>query len=99
MHAIVTGIPYLLNQAIRETESFIDTRGDGLAGESGMYSVRGLNGVWLHAWNADNHQMTWGVLREACLALFDYMQRNDDFGTVGFEVYDGDHQVGEGMIG
>lgn len=98
MAAVVTDVPRLLRQAIQETESFIDTRGDGLSGQSGVCSLRGANSRRLLAWNADNHQMTWGVLREACLALFDYMLRNNNFGSARFEIYDGNHQVGKGLI-
>lgn len=98
MVAVAVGVPYLLNQAIQETGSIIRTHGDGLAGGNGLYSVRGSNGLDLFAWDADNHQLTWGVLREACMALFDYMRRNDDFGSARFEVYDGNHKVAEGMI-
>lgn len=40
MTATVAGVPYVLNQAIHETESFIGTRGDGLVGRDGLYSVQ-----------------------------------------------------------
>lgn len=53
----------------------------------------------LHAWNAENHQFTWGVLGAALKALWDYMYTNGKFGAADFEVSDGANMVGLGFIG
>lgn len=97
MTAAALGVPYILSQAIHEITLVIASHGDGLTTD-GMYQLEGLDRLMLLAWNADNHQLTWGVLRQAFYALFDYMERNDNFGAARFDIYDGNHQVGEGMI-
>ena len=56
-------------------------------------------GVEFHAWNTNNRQQTYGVLRAAVEALRDFMGEK---GVVGanFYVYDGvGTEVGAGTIG
>ena len=49
-------------------------------------------------WNADNHQMSFGVLRAAVGALQDYMRREGRWGMVKFWVFDGGREVGAGEL-
>lgn len=82
---------------IRET---IRSKGDGpvLRGAFGMTRY----GLTLVATNANNHQLTRGVLEAALTAVWQYMrQRQYQFGgqgTITFKIYDGIHQVGTGLI-
>ena len=92
-------VPFLLRDAIDYSTYFIDSFGDGPISPGGWYNAEGMNNLWLHTWNANNHQTTWGVLKAACSALLDYMTANNDYGSATFEIYDGANQVGEGTIG
>lgn len=48
--------------------------------------------------NANNHQLTWGVMGAALTALYDEMERLV-IGSVGlFTIVDGDTEVGTGTI-
>ena len=49
-------------------------------------------------WNANNHQLTYGVAGAAIAALRDYMVQEDVSGTLSFDIWDGDNQVGAGLI-
>lgn len=49
--------------------------------------------------NSNNHQLTWGVLGTALVAIGDYFELNGGWGAVEFAVWDGDYEVGRGRIG
>ena len=49
--------------------------------------------------NSNNHQLTWGVLGTALVAIGDYFEENGGWGAVEFAVWDGDNEVGVGRIG
>lgn len=53
--------------------------------------------VVLQVTNANNHQVTYGVLSSALAGLQDYMW-NCGYGGVQFKLYDGSNQVGQGSI-
>lgn len=48
--------------------------------------------------NANNHQCTYGVMRAAVEALYDYMKTEHEYGTVNFDIWDGENQVGQGVV-
>lgn len=48
--------------------------------------------------NANNHQCTYGVMRAAVAALYDYMLTENEYGTVTFDIWDGENQVGQGFV-
>ena len=48
--------------------------------------------------NANNHQMTWGVLKSALAALDDFINSNGGFVSASFDIFDGQNQVGTGKI-
>lgn len=54
--------------------------------------------VVLRIMNANNHQITWGVMASAIYALADWMHTEGIFGGGTFEIYDGQYQVGVGRI-
>lgn len=67
--------------------------------------LRGGDYVWgleqdynIRVGNANNHQCTYGVMRAAVAALYDYMLAENDFGTVKFDIWDGENQVGQGIV-
>lgn len=53
--------------------------------------------VWIT--NSNNHQVTWGVLGTALVAIGDYFEKHLGWGTVEFVVWDGDNEVAVGRIG
>lgn len=59
-------------------------------------------GLQLHFENANNHQLTWGVVGSATFALWGYVNwLTSTWGAVGaitFEVFDGLAQVGTGQL-
>ena len=64
-----------------------------------MCHAVGENGIAIDVKNANNHQVTRGVLLSALDVLTDYMSVKDAWGEVTFEIYDGKHQVGVATIG
>lgn len=73
----------------------ITLEGDGLVPE-GAFEWRSY-GFSLRTWNANNHQTTWKVLGTAAFALMDYMSKSG-WATARFDIYDGAHQVGSGVV-
>lgn len=53
---------------------------------------------YVMARNANNHQMTYGVLGKALHVLADWMSASGD-ALVRYEVWDGDNLVGKGLVG
>ncbi|MCJ1303986.1 hypothetical protein MMC08_006797 [Hypocenomyce scalaris] len=49
-------------------------------------------------WNANNHQLTYGVAGAAIAALRDYMMQEDVCGSLSFDIWDGANQVGAGLV-
>lgn len=89
----------LLDQAITYVQNYISTNQDGLIGSSG-YRRLGGDAITLSAYDANNHQLTWGVLGAALQAVRDFMsQSGNSFGMVYFAIFDGENQTGEGRIG
>ena len=78
----------------------IQDRGDGFV-DGGVYTWGPLRSGALTASfiNADNHQLTYGVVRSAVAALRDYMAREGEYGLMMFDIWDGDNQVGTGLLG
>lgn len=77
--------------------SYVSKLGDGpLSG--GHFGWVGDNGLVLNAWGANNHQTTYGVLGAAIKALSGYFDAHG-YGRATFLIYDGQNQVGEGIVG
>ena len=63
-------------------------------------SLPGLDaGLAIHVWNANNHQVSWGVLGAALEALWDFMGSGGRWGEVEFRILDGGVEVGVGVLG
>lgn len=70
------------------------------AGEAaGPSTGAGSGPLELHAWNENNHQMTWGVLGSAIQAVQDCMLNIEEWGTATFSIWDGQNEVGFGVLG
>lgn len=82
-----------LHAAWDSARTHIAAAGDGVLASNGFYSVVGDGGLRLSAWNANNHQLTWGVFGAALLALMDYMRTEQWYGSVSFDIYDGLNMV------
>ena len=57
----------------------------------------GVGGIHVTVWDANNHQVTYGVLGGVFVALEGVMGR-DGYGEANFQIYDGNNWVGSGMI-
>ncbi|KAI4121510.1 MAG: hypothetical protein LQ347_006834 [Umbilicaria vellea] len=55
-------------------------------------------GIYMTLKNANNHQLTYGVVQAAVSALSDFLNRNGGFKTVDFQIIDGKNLVGTGQI-
>lgn len=74
----------------------IRQNGDSLL-PGGYFNWMGINGIALEAMNANNHQLTWGVLAAAIVAMKKYMESNG-YRQANFDIYDGINMVGKGLI-
>ena len=87
----------MLNLASKYVLDYMQLLGDGVI-PGGMVKWVGEDDLLLFVKNAANHQVTWGVLGAALMALSDYMSKFG-YGLVSFAIFDGDSQVGQGTIG
>ena len=71
---------------------------DGPISGGSFNQLSTASGLALQAWNANNHQVTYGVLGAAFSALMDYMN-SVGWGSCTFLIWDGGNQVGAGQIG
>ncbi|MCJ1305323.1 hypothetical protein MMC08_008137 [Hypocenomyce scalaris] len=98
-----TPLLHLLGEVSTAIAAQIQAHGDSLITE-GVFSflgpaADGSAACALHVWNANNHQISWGVLLAATRALWDYMYNTGSFGGADFEIFDGGNQVGLGVVG
>lgn len=91
-------LEHLLTACLNIVEHQLETRGDGLLNNGVFDYISDATGLTLQAWNADNHQTTWGVLGAAITAVLDCMATNG-FGGASFHIYDGENLVGIGRVG
>ena len=89
-------VPSTINIAHGIISNYIRVAGDGPIA-NGRYNMVGLGGVQVMAWNADNHQLTWGVLSAALAAVLDFMRVFGN-GAATFNILDGAHMVGQGTV-
>lgn len=76
---------------------YIELLNDGVI-PGGIIRWVGEDDLLLTVKNAENHQVTWGVLGAALIALGDYMSKFG-YGAATFAIFDGGSQVGQGTIG
>lgn len=87
----------LLELAMHTINFHLDIYGDGNLPGGSFDRESHMTGLTLRAWNANNHQTTWGVLGAAVTAMLEGMGR-DGWGWGTFGIYDGGTQVGSGII-
>ena len=87
----------MLDQAYQNIIQTIANNHDGIIGTQGFRWL-GAQATTLVAQDANNHQLTWGVLGAALSAVKDFMNSNGEWGTVTFDIFDGDNQTGQGSI-
>ena len=98
-HAANAGVSTFLNACLNAVQRDIDHGNTGPIPSNGWYGPLGRNALSMVVWNQDNHQTTYEVLRSAIEELIAWMSSNDHtFGTAGFTIWDGEHQVGHGAI-
>ena len=71
--------------------------GDGLI-PAGTWQFQ-LDGLQFVVDNANNHQVSWGVLASAVWGVREFMLSMGIAGVVAFSVYDGVNLVGQGRVG
>lgn len=78
-------------------EQWIPARGDTVV-YGGVFAHQFPNcGLQFRFQNANNHQLTFGVINAALVALTDWMEQHE-IATCTFDVFDGKNQVGEGVF-
>lgn len=82
--------------AINEVQEQMQRLGDGLLA-GGVYT-HSFDMVSLRIVNANNHQLTRGVMLSAITALRTCLQTYNVWGTAQFGVFHGSHRVGSGTM-
>lgn len=86
--------------AHNEALGWVSEHGDGVVAHG--YVAYEEHGLELYYENANNHQLTWGVVGSASFALMDYVYWLATtwavLGAVNFMVFDGAVQVGKGWM-
>ena len=88
---------HMLVDAALDQLSTFEREGDGLV-TNGAYDRAGSNNIALHIWNANNHQLTRGVLAAALDALADFVDTYWS-GALQFYIWDGGNEVAQGLLG
>lgn len=86
-----------LAEAYEIVNDQLERHGDGVMPAGTFDRFPSDDGLLVSVWNANNHQTTWGVLLSALEALGDWMEQYE-YGSVIFQIYDGQNQVGRGSI-
>lgn len=90
-------VPDMLVACFTEIMTHIVVFGDSVV-SNGVFSWTAGN-LAIHVWNANNHQITWGVLGAAVHALEDFMFHTQHWGGASFDIYDGQNMVARGLLG
>lgn len=86
----------LLDTAWVTAMTRINNQGDNVI-DHGIFELIGPTGLLLRVSNSNNHQITYGVMGAACMALVQYMTTTA-FGAATFHIFDGVTEVGKGEI-
>lgn len=77
---------------------YIRNGGDRVMSSAVPTTFQTQEGMVMNVANANNHQMTWGVLKSAMVVLDDFIKENGGFASATFDIFDGKNQVGTGKI-
>ncbi|KAA6413970.1 MAG: hypothetical protein FRX48_02332 [Lasallia pustulata] len=97
----VQEIVNLLRYTIREVKQQIVQHGDRVIPATDLVTLGSamvVQGVHMTLSNADNHQLTYGVVQSAAVAMVQYFTVRGGYQTVDFSIIDGKNRVGSGMI-
>lgn len=97
----VQEIVNLLRYTIREVKQQIVQHGDRVIPATDLVTLGSamvVQGVHMTLSNADNHQLTYGVVQSAAVAMVQYFTVRGGYQTVDFSIIDGKNHVGSGMI-
>lgn len=99
---VVTGLAQsvvldTLAEVFEIVQQQLEAHGDGVIPARTFDRFPSDEGMLVSIMNANNHQVTWGVLQAAIEALGDFMEQYG-YGSVIFQIYDGPNQVGRGSI-
>lgn len=90
----------MLNNAFNSIYAHLMTDGDGLVAGGYWHFVQQITtyNVGVVVMNANNHQITWGVMGAAMQGLSGYMRTGQMYGAATFDVWDGVNQVATGVV-
>ena len=88
----------LISSAMEEITATVKQLTEDMPIVGGVFT-QVLDDVALWVTNSNNHQLTWGVLGTALVAIGDYFEKNGGWGAVQFTIWDGDNEVGRARIG
>ncbi|KAI4126056.1 MAG: hypothetical protein LQ347_005114 [Umbilicaria vellea] len=91
------GVYHMLVDAALDQLTTLERDGDAVI-PTGVYDRLGPDNLVLHIWNANNHQLTRGVLAAALDALADFIDTYWS-GALQFYIWDGQHEVAQGLLG
>ena len=97
-HAANAGVSSFLNACLNAIQRDIDHGNTGPIPSNGWYGPLGPNALSMAVWSQDNHQTTYEVLHSAIQELIAWMSSHHTYGTAGFTIWNGEHQVGHGTI-
>ncbi|KAI4130810.1 MAG: hypothetical protein LQ347_003242 [Umbilicaria vellea] len=87
----------MLSDALDQIEKHVAQNGDGII-PMGAYDYQARGFSW-YSVNANNHQLTWGVVGAAVDALITFMLNYSSYGMAQFSIFDGENHVGTGTLG
>ena len=88
----------LLKNAVENLNRRVDRRGDGEI-EHGAFEWLGEFRLRLHANDANDHHLTYGVLSAALQAVDNWMSSPGNIHQLAhFQIFDGDNQVGHASL-
>lgn len=86
----------LIDNAYNIVYAHLTSVGDGLIPHGLWASTSAM--LSFSVVNADNHQMTWGVLGSTLWGLKDFMTQSDIYACAYISIFDGINLVGTGKI-
>lgn len=91
----------LLRATFNLASQRIDEHGDRVIPISDLVTLGGAllgEGVHMTLANTNNHQLTYGVVQAAAMALANFITQSGGYQSVEFQIIDGQNLVGKGSI-
>ena len=91
-------VPFLLNVGLSLIDDHLDTKANVLIPDHDVNVLWGVHdGLALRTRNSNGQRMTWGILSEAIMIVYNAMNYYG-FGTAHFTIFDGVQEVGVGQV-